>query len=234
MTFEFVGMPGVGKSRLCGQLDECLKSTRDLQIAVRASADQRSVFAQKAGNLLRAQRFAILHPKVAIHATRWLLVKGQISFREFVSKSVNLFSELDIADHAEGSLVSDQAVLQAMWSLRLRSRSAENWQELLRMLSPWLPSAVVYVVVEREENIRRLADRKDGRSLFDFLPANKLEAELDRGSELLNSLLDEWRALGGSGRELRILNERDCDVQAKASSVVAFLQEGKVNFKVED
>ncbi len=229
MIIEFIGLPGVGKSYICGRLGERVGPKNGDEIVIRRPADEQSRLTARAGKLIRAQRFARRHPVVATRAARWMRRTGQESARDFVTKTINLFSELDFSDRTRGTIVHDQGVLQAIWSFMLRAQKPAKWRELLEILRPWLPSAVIYVVVERDENVRRLAARRTGLSRFDCLPPHELETELERGGQLLDALVADWRELVIGGRESRISNCHDCDLEEALSSVTVLLRENMVN-----
>tara|TARA_R110002096_G_scaffold4493_4_gene20779 strand:+ start:9082 stop:9804 length:723 start_codon:yes stop_codon:yes gene_type:complete len=218
MTIEFIGLPGVGKSYICRRLFEVCEppgGAEAIHVAP-AAEDQRRV-AHLAAKLHRATLFLLRHPLVTGRILHCVGRSAQKSSLEAVFKAVNLLSELQAVDRTQGVSVIDQGVLQAIWSVLLRGRNCQDERRFLELVRPWLPSVVIFVVAEREENIRRLRTRLNGQSRIDGLPAGEIEAELIRGTNLLEQIFKEWKEVVSDGRELRVVNQGDFSPSMVAS-----------------
>ncbi|MEM9284000.1 MAG: hypothetical protein AAGA96_19440 [Verrucomicrobiota bacterium] len=225
MFVEFIGLPGVGKSHVCGRLAEKVAATPRADVMIWLTVDHEIGLGSQLAKLARAIRFSLCHPIVSWRILGWVMKTDQESVFGFVTKLTNLFSELDISDRRKGPLAKDQSVLQAVWSLMLRSSRKENWRELLVLLKPWLPEMVVHVVVNRAEYMRRLATRNVGHSLFDRLEEDCLESELDRGEALLRTLFEDWKRVVARKKDFRVDNELDADLNQVLTPFVDILAE---------
>lgn len=148
------------------------------------------------GKLWRAARFAAAHAgttgRLALaicndEGALGLLRHGR------PSKFVNLLSEADRSERVPPSeiRVSEQGVLQAIWSLEMRSGEPLH-AELLHVLARWLPEAVVLVEADRAEYESRLRGRERGRSHFDRLGDERLPEAIERGMRGMRAILELW------------------------------------------
>ncbi|MFT4549580.1 MAG: hypothetical protein ACI8XO_002451 [Verrucomicrobiales bacterium] len=206
MSVEFFGLPGSGKSYLCEslgkqlagrdmQIDGCAHPPVDLQPRLRLHLIKQS----------SAWRFAIRHPVLASRIVRIIQRSGQASKRHVVTKSINLFAELTRCEKFRNRLVSEQGVLQAIWSVALRARRPVI-DDLVTLALPWLPTIIVQVDVDRAEHLRRLDEREGGRSRLDRMEGQALSEELDRGAVLLAEIVRSCERLVPSAQWHRVEN----------------------------
>ncbi len=227
MRIEFVGLPGAGKSYLCRTLGCWLASNGDgidLGGRVSPSADEQNWIWSQLAKLFGASGFVIRHPLEAFRIAGVVQKSGQRSKRHMVTKSLNLLAELGRFDSPRNGLISDQGVLQAVWSIALHARR-QVIDELLGAARPWLPTAAIRVDVGRSELIRRLGERERGHSRFDRLQGEDLAKALDRSADLLGDILRTWENMVPTAKHVLIENPRGSQAADVLSPVIRLVCE---------
>jgi len=211
MIVEHVGLPGAGKSYLHDKLLQQLRSGSRFAAVCDDLIDAQSRFHARSVKSFAAARFSVKQPRKVIEIMSFVQRSQQRSRLEQLTKSVNLFAELSHASRYDVAklVMSEQGLLQAIWSLALRARRPPS-EELLVAVRDWLPSVLVLVeAADPEQNVQRLRLRTDGRSRFDDLSGAQLLAELERGRILLHEILDHWSKLMPDGACYRIVNDTE-------------------------
>ena len=199
MVVELVGLPGVGKSFLCRSLKDVYAGEGHVPVRIAVESEAALPFrAPRAlgGKLWRAARFAAVH--VGTTGRLVLAIRSGEGILGLLrcgrpSKLVNLLSEADRSARASPSeiRISEQGVLQAVWSLEMRSGQPLH-AELVRLLARWLPEVVVLVEADRAEYESRLRRRERGRSHFDRLGSERLPEAIERGLRGTREILEVW------------------------------------------
>lgn len=211
MNIELIGLPGVGKSYLCNQIAEAAKAHGLAELKTTPCVDEMPKLKAYGAKVSRAVRFAMRHPRVAGKIRRILKTSGQSDRRQLLTKTINLYSELHRSNGKNGAtLVSEQGVIQAVWSLALRSKKPIAG-ELLLTVRAWLPDTCAMVECEREEHLRRLGSRANGQSRYDGVSNEKLEAEIDHGAALLDEILATRNAMQPQGKTVRLRSDAEFD-----------------------
>lgn len=215
MIVELVGLPGVGKSFLCRSLQKFYDSTGDVgvQIVVEKQTTALGNLASVVAKLHRATRFTVMHPRTTGKLILAIFSKGSIRLNGRLSKIANLLSEADRSCRAPPSklLISEQGVLQAVWSLEMRS-DEPVYAELLEALCWCLPERVVFVEVDAKEYVSRLEGRNAGRSHFDRLQAGGLPEAMERGLQHTHEILDSWAVHIPGGDRLDFWNGQNVQI----------------------
>lgn len=221
---ELVGLPGVGKSHLCRTLRDRHVAGRGapIRVLVEVEPTKLGIVHGMTGKLWRASLFAAMHTGTAWKLVRVVDSRGGILRRGRPSKFVNLLSEAARSARVPRSeiLISEQGVLQAVWSLQMRSDESV-YAELLEPLSRWLPKRVVLVKIDRAEYESRLSRREGGRSHFDQLEAERLPDAIERGVRHTHDILDGWARHVTDADRLDFWNDRS----ARADDIVEWLND---------
>lgn len=205
LRLEFVGGPGSGKSALSAHLvSVLLAGDRHPGLRATALSDLLPSWVVNARKSADAAAFSRAEPTVARRLAEIVSSSGQSSRRHAVTKTVNLLAELGRSAQP-GPSVSEQGVLQAIGSIQAGADLPVT-AELLDLCECWLPVLAVRVVVDRDEQIRRLARRSTGRSRSD---GSAVSAEqLEQIETQLDELLLDWRATGPQRRLVTVENQR--------------------------
>lgn len=219
MNIELVGIPGVGKSYLCRSVEFQLQSEKDRGAVSPLPLTTPWMKAPYAGHVTNTVRkivgatvFACCHPRTTRSLQKLVFGQGQKIQRNRTTKFINLLSEMQRL-HAAGakrSLMTEQGVLQGVWSLEMLA-STTICEQLMELIIPWLPDAIVVVKAETSQLEQQLAFRELGQSTFDQLRGRKLSLAIRRGEENMARILELWARLKPEGRRLDFHNEPDND-----------------------
>lgn len=211
MIVELVGLPGVGKSFLCRALVRAYAGNGTVRVIVESEREVAPIGISREllAKLSRAARFALLHVGTTATLVRTVCGRGQSLRRGRLSKLVNLLSETDRSSRVPSgeTCINSQGVLQAVWSLDMRSDEPAR-AELLTALTRWLPEAVVHVEADPAEYETWLRTRRDGRSHFDRLESDGLPAAVERGRTLAHAILEDWASRVSAAHRLDFRNAR--------------------------
>jgi hypothetical protein len=229
MSIEFIGLPGAGKSSICGWLSKSLTAApAPTSVRIFCAADTENRAKLMASKLLRAALFVVVHPRTAAAFIALVRSSGQSSRRDGISKTLNLFSEIGREKWHRGSLsIYEQGVVQAIWSVAIGA-GAPDVVSLLRVASPYLPHCVVHVEADHGDIHRSLESRTSGRSRFDRLPPEYREQFLHKGDALFQTILAEWKRLGPEYSYVQVRNSGDADPNVLASGLLGTLEIGGV------
>ena len=208
---EFVGVAGAGKTFLCGRLADMVEERGLADIRIVAHRENELTPKIRLSKLLRALSFSVGHGVIVARLVQVVRRSGQDSLGESIRKTINLLSELGRSNRrGEGLLLSDQGVVQAIWSLAFRAEQ-DVVVELLSIVEPWLPERLVVVEVDRSRHLEQLRSRKHGHSRLDQVAPVELSGEIDRGTRLLSQIVGHWRELAPVGHYIRYPEDCDCD-----------------------
>jgi len=184
VNVELIGLPGTGKSYVCHQLSDLVSQNEYIVTGNRVDNQMRLV--SLGLKTYHALIFVLPNPRKAIHITKTVFQTTQRSRIQKVTKLINLLSELGRSQKTKINqlMISEQGVLQAIWSLQLHA-SQSIFHDLLVVCKDWLPSAAIMVrSPSTEVNCLRLRSRVNGQSRFDRMNLEELTAELERGERL--------------------------------------------------
>jgi hypothetical protein len=208
---ELVGMPGAGKSYLCSGVAAAAGERGIDSLETTPPVDDQAMAKVRIGKIGRAVGFALLHPLISARLGKIIVSSGQQSFSGLATKGINLLSELKrFGGAGRGMRLSDQGVVQAVWSIGFRAKKPVA-KTLLTVVERWLPATLVMVEVDRGSNIEQLASRVNGHSLFDRLPPAELKEAMERGAAFLSEIVGYWSELVPAGQLVRF--PEDCGAE---------------------
>ncbi|MFK7861603.1 MAG: hypothetical protein AB8B64_22505 [Granulosicoccus sp.] len=221
MNIELVGIPGVGKSYLCRSVEEKILEQKahpesgSLPLTTPWLASPHS--SRLSGTLrkvARASAFASLHPAIVSRLFKVVFGNGQGFQKNRCTKYLNLLAEMQhLHDtNAPTSLLTEQGVLQGVWSLQMLTHET-TYDQIMRLIIPWLPDAIVVVVAESSQHEKQLVFRELGQSTFDRLQGEKLYNAIEQGELNLARILELWTELRPDGKRLDFDNEPDNDAR---------------------
>lgn len=227
MIIELVGTPGVGKSYLCRAIE--VHITRELNpLALTTPVFDRPfkrLLPNTLRKLVRACLFCVRNP-----ATTWrlqhVIFKGWRGYRfGRCKKFVNLLSEFQRSNAADtsNSLMTEQGVLQAIWSLEMMAEIS-IYQQVMELCMNWLPDAVILVEADLTQNRRQLKQRKRGKSAFDRLSGEELVNAIERGNQTRDKILSMWMELMPDAHRLDYTNTPEGDTRYVFDWLVARLR----------
>ena len=174
MNIELVGMPGVGKSYVCRSVEAVLlqekarlKNTSLPLTSSRLISPNTTWWSDSVKKVARAFAFICSHPLTAFRLLRLILGNGQGFQRNRTTKYVNLLSEMQRLHpaHAQSSLLTDQGVLQAIWSLEMLA-SSTIYQGIMQLTKPWLPDVIILILAESSQHEKTTGITKNGSKCF--------------------------------------------------------------------
>jgi hypothetical protein len=200
---ELCGLPGVGKTYVAGRLREHCG-----RLGVRLHAADATVGAATPVPRRTARKAALVttqvltRPVPSAHAVAAIAGSRQPHPRNVVSWCVQwLIAQrlLAAARRAGGAHLFDEGPLQALWSIGLRGDVAGLLRpETHRLLAPEVPDLLVVIDAPLDTIARRLTARPSQHSRTQRLPPAERCAELTRGQDLLDRLV-EWRRSPAGG-----------------------------------
>lgn len=209
---EFCGLPGSGKSYV---LDLVVSRLRDRGIRAHGTEPRVgpdvSTVTRLGRKLTLVGGLAIAHPVESVR-TGVQIGLGQHGFSDAVTRPVHwLLTQalLSRARQTDGVHLADEGLVQALWSVGLRGDVDEVLVRLGGSRRHWAAPDVVVVVDAPIETVRdRLRARGSSHSRTQRLGDEELLAELRRGAELLEHLLDWWRGIRGPEGVVHVANAR--------------------------
>ena len=209
-VIEFCGLPGSGKSFV---VDLVVSSLRDRGIAARGAepyvGPEVPTVTRLGRKLVLVGGLAIDHPVESIR-TSVRIGLGQRDGSDAVTRPFHwllIQAQLSKARGAEGIHLLDEGLLQALWSVGLRGDVDGVLERLGRPPRRWAgPDVVVEVDAPLETVSDRLRARGSNHSRTQHLGDGELLAELRRGADLLERLLDWWRGIRGPDGVVRVPN----------------------------
>jgi hypothetical protein len=193
LVVELCGLPGSGKStvaqKACEALIRCGVSATVVDQPISAAAPRALRVRRRA---TAAARAAGRNPGTAAAVVADIAAVRQRSPRDTASMIVQWLAVCDLVSRsrrAAGVHLLQEGLLQTMWSLMLRSED-EPSPRLVTSVSTTARSDVVIVLdVEIPLIQSRLMQRHSRHSRTQQLPPALMRAELERGQQLLDSLI---------------------------------------------
>lgn len=226
MIIELVGTPGVGKSYLCRAIEEQIKREPD-SLALTTPVFDNPVKRMLPNNLRKVWRagvFIMRNPVTALSLYREVFKgRGALKFAR-CTKFVNLLSELQRNDAADrsNSLMTDQGVLQGIWSLEMMAKES-LYQRIMQISTKWLPDVVILVEADLTQNRQQLERRTRGKSTFDRMRGEELLEAIERGELNRDEILSRWAKLVPDGQRLDYTNQTGSDTRIVFDWLVARL-----------
>jgi dephospho-CoA kinase len=190
---EFVGLPGSGKTTLAKALGDDLARAHISRAD--ALADDLSLTRRHLRRALYVLPCLITHPRLIWGVLRRVRASRQGSPQALLKTCWNFWTVigLTLSARSQGKpLVSDQGVVQAIWSVALSARQdvGDWWEFLVRY--EVLPGILVVVHCPVEITSKRLGARPVGTSRLTGVTAD--DAAWDHASRILARLVSEARA----------------------------------------
>lgn len=198
---EFCGLPGAGKSYV---VDLVASSLGDRGIAARGNVPrvgpETPAVTRIGRKLALVGRSAMTRPVESVRTSTQIGL-GQNEISDAVTRPFHwLLTQalLSRARRSDGVHLIDEGLVQSLWSVGLRGDVDRVLERLGETPGRWARPDVVVVVDAPLETVRdRLRARRSNHSRTQRLGEEELLAELRRGAELLERLLDWWRDLRG-------------------------------------
>ena len=216
MNIELVGMPGVGKSYICRDIEERIDRSPD-PLALTTPVFDRlylRILPDSIRKVWRAGMFLIHNPRTVANLYREVFKgKGSLCIAR-CTKFVNLLSECQRsqAAHKSKPLMTDQGVLQGIWSLEMLAEESLQ-QRLMQISSPWLPDVVILVDADPSQNKQQLKHRKNGKSRFDRMQGEELRTAMELGKLKRDDILALWGEMVPKGHRLDFMNQPGSDAR---------------------
>ncbi|MFK7994601.1 MAG: hypothetical protein AB8B87_10720 [Granulosicoccus sp.] len=221
MNFELVGIPGMGKSYLCRSVEEKILHEKALKKSGALPLTTPWLESSNPGRLLstlrklvRASTIACTHPATALKLFKVVFGNGQGFQKNRCTKYLNLMAEMQCLHKAGAttSLLTEQGVLQGVWSLEMLAETPV-YDQIMRLIIPWLPDAIVVVEADSSQHKEQLTYRELGQSTFDQMRGEALSRAINQGEYNLIKILALWAELRPAGKRLNFNNEPDNDAQ---------------------
>jgi hypothetical protein len=223
LHIEFFGMPGVGKSVIAEALVDSLvrRGTKVRSIVAPARAGLTRRLLRVGGRVWRAAS-ALRRPRDFRHQVGLVRGSRQVTPDDFAGV---LFNWLVVREHARisrsfpGVFISDQGIVQGVWSILLRSR-ADRDEALARTLlrGAVLPHVLVVVHADTELTEQRRRERPGVWSRMERLPGVQ-----ERGKQLFHRLDRITRSLDAPPWVLDVYNGPDATPDARGEEIVTAL-----------
>jgi hypothetical protein len=229
MIIEFFGLPGAGKSVLAGELVEALRAGGDP--AYMAS----SVTGPDARTGLRYLRKGVeilgvlfRRPRASLALLYSLNRSGQGSAVQTLKRWADFMvaQGLMSASRSPGSVILDQGILQAIWSIGLQGDLTGPLESLVANRRSWrLPDVVVVVQAPVDEIIARLVSRPSRHSRLQD-DVSGVAASMEGAQRLMSLVLEKAQSLGLAKESMiTIENRSGSSASNLASSLVPILAE---------
>lgn len=224
LVVEFCGLPGAGKSYL---VREVLASTAggDIDIRLPTEAIGPDVpGVRRIGRKLRLVTGETLRqPVLSVNTMRGIVGSGQGGVSPISSRWVQWMATqrlMAVARSTPGVHLFDEGVTQALWSLGLRGDPSTTLAALRRTVGRWEhPDHIVVLDLPIELIDRRLSERASRHSrLQDVTDAETRRAELAKGKELLERLVDWWVEVLPSDVSVAWMGEDACSARSRGGS----------------
>ena len=216
LVVELCGLPGAGKSTFAR---EVLASSTEGSVRVRLPAEATGPEVPRVRRIGRKLRLVtgetLRQPASSVDAMRRIAASGQGDVGSISSRWVQWVATqrlMTVARSTPGVHLFDEGVTQALWSLGLRGDPSTTLAALRRSVGRWEhPDHVIVLDLPIELIDRRLSERGSRHSrLQDVADAGARRAELARGRELLDRLLDWWGEVLPSDVSVTRMGEGAC------------------------
>ena len=231
LLIEFCGLPGAGKSYLAGALLAGLRREGIPARAGDASIAPNIAPVRRIPRKLFAAGRVVLSDSAGAARVGLAIARAERDAVDVVSRSVQWFVTQQVLDRAAGGAgvhVFGEGVLQALWSIGLRGDPDALLEVLEAGAAPWIrPQILVVVNAPIDVADARLRARRSSHSRTQALGAGGRTSELRRGQELLECLVEWWRASSREGEIVEVDNgddePRDREVALLVNRIVTLL-----------
>ncbi|HEX6401296.1 MAG TPA: ATP-binding protein [Actinomycetota bacterium] len=213
LLIEFCGLPGAGKSHLAGALLAGLRREGIPARAGDAAIAPNIAPVRRIPRKLLAAGSEVLSDPVGAARVGLAIARAERDAVDIVSRSLQWFVTQRVLDRAAGRAgvhVFGEGVLQGLWSIGLRGDPDALLELLEAGVAPWIrPRVLVVVNAPTDVADARLGARRSSHSRTQALGAAERTAELRRGRELLECLVEWWRASSREGEIVEVDNGDD-------------------------
>ena len=235
LTVEFLGLPGVGKSAVCGKTARYLSRrgfrVREPVLAVSDRSAMGPRLRGYAGKSFLIARELLTHPLHSFRSVRAICSTGQPSLSVLVMVVTNWLMQCSLLRNRKtppAVNLFEEGIFQALWSIGLEARSGAvrdlgaTFSEVLAM-----PDVVVVVEADLAAVVDRLQRRDGNESRADRWSQDDGQAfaqASSRMTEVIETLLrgDER---GQRSRVIRVDNRSDADPDVTARQLALQLEE---------
>lgn len=198
MVVELCGLPGAGKSYLVREVSaSATEGAVDIRLPTEAIGPDVPRMRRIGRKLRLVTGETLRRPASSTDAMRRIVGSGQGGVGPISSRWVQWATTqrlMSVARSTPGVHLFDEGVTQALWSLGLRGDPSTTLAALGRTAGRWEhPDRVIVLDLPIELIDRRLSERGSRHSrLQDVADPAARRAELAKGKELLDRLLDWW------------------------------------------
>jgi len=216
LVVELCGLPGAGKSYLAR---EVLASAAGGSVHVRLPTEAVGPEVPRVRRIGRKLRLVtgetIRRPVPSVDTMRRIVGSGQGGMRPVSSRWVQWVATqrlMAVARSTPGVHLFDEGVTQALWSLGLRGDPSTTLAALRRTVGRWEhPDHIIVLDLPVELIDRRLSERGSHHSRLQAVAdATARRAELAKGQDLLDRLLDWWVEVLPSDVSVTRMGEEAC------------------------
>lgn len=191
-AIEFLGLPGSGKTILTDAVGQ--RWARAHILRGEALGDDLPALRRHLRRALHVVPRLITHPRLMWGVFQRVRASRQGSVHALLKTCWNFWTVIGLTLSARArrtSLVSDQGIIQAVWSVGLSAgRDVDDWWEFLAR-HEMLPDILIVVHCPPETAAMRLNQRRVGTSRLTGIGAE--DARWARASELMAGLINEAR-----------------------------------------
>jgi AAA domain len=216
LVVELCGLPGAGKSTFAREvLASATQGSVRIRLPTEAIGPEVPRTRRIGRKLLLVTEETLRRPVPSADTMRRIAGSGQGGVRPVSSRWVQWVATqrlMAVARSTPGVSVFDEGVTQALWSLGLRGDPSTTLAALGRTVGRWEhPDHIIVLDLPLEVIDRRLSERGSRHSrLQDVGDAAARRAELVKGRELLERLVDWWVEVLPSDVSVTRIGEESC------------------------
>ena len=223
--YEFIGLPGAGKSTICNKLKEEIDfySMEDL------SEDLASM--SKVKKMLLLLKFISTSPKLIKDLLFMILNNWKKDYT-----SINMGLEfLKIASYSEhitksckkNIIILDQGIIQAFWAIfpHIKTTSGKEIEKILKQISTIFKMNYIFVEVDKLRSIDRIKSRTKDNCVFKSLNDKEINNLLNHQMSVMEKIFIEIK--NNSTEKLLIVNGID-DLNRNSQEIINFINLDKV------
>jgi len=194
LSIEFFGLPGAGKTFLTKKLADkydCYLSNNEFK----AYYNNIKYYSK----LIHFFVFLIANIKMALISLIYALTVRPLNLYSFkrsfkllkIAFIISLFKKWSSKNNANKIIIFDQAMIQAIWSISIKGSSSSRavLSKLLREADRWISDKAVFVIINPQKAVKRLAARDEG-TIFEKINAKKTFKLLKQSNGFFNYILD--------------------------------------------
>ena len=231
MIVEFFGLPGVGKSTLAAALVRALRSEGDpVSCPTSMIGPDVSPALRYLRKSTRIGTTTLRVPAASLRLLRGIADSGQETMTHVGKRWGDFMLAQALLSQAPsaGSVVLDQGIMQAIWSIGLRGNLARPLEALRSTVGVWsLPDRVIVVEAPLDHVVERLRSRTSKHSRVQG-SGMSMTSELARARGLMSRVLAEASSLGlGSDSMITIENPDHSSPEDLVSRIPPLLTNGR-------